>query len=264
MSPSIDACRSQLERRFGSDVSCDVVSVDGDCSKLWFSERDLVARAVSRRQREFAAGRACARTLLARHGFEPAALLRANDRSPLWPNGAIGSISHHDRLCAVAVARMGRVRALGLDIEPDEPLDEGLWPVLFVDRELRALARSSQLLRGRMARVLFSAKESVFKCTSAIHRGRLGFHQVEIALAASGDEFVARVLDSNRGEDATIALAGFHFVCDGSIFTGMSVRSPFGASHATTQRTPSAKSTIKNLFGCSDSPAPPCRPVAST
>ena len=216
MSRSLDACASALRRRFGEDVLCDVVSVEGDDAALWPAERELVAAAVPARRREFAAGRACARRLLGELGFEPAALLRSGDRAPLWPAGATGSIAHDRRLCAVAVARGDRVAALGIDVEPDEPLEADLWPELFVANELKALGSCPRHARGNVARTLFSAKECVYKATHALVRESLGFRDVEIRLAPGGRRFRARVLGDG-------VLEGFQLACAGSILTGILV-----------------------------------------
>jgi len=226
MSQAFEVCAAVLQQRFGEGVSCDVVSVDGDPTGLWRAEQKLVARAVPSRQREFAAGRACARALLARLGFEPAALLRASDSAPLWPRGAIGSIAHDGRRCAVAVARAGQFSSLGLDIEPDEPLEDELWPELFLPRELATLAACSRQERGRVARVLFSAKECVYKCTHALVRATLGFQDVEIVLARGSERFQARLRHRGGSAPVSAVLEGFQFACAGSILTGMAMTSP--------------------------------------
>lgn len=223
MSRSLEACASKLRERFGADVSCDVVPVDGDPAGLWREEEELVGAAVPSRRREFAAGRACARALLARLGFEPAALLSASDRSPLWPRGVIGSIAHDAQLCVVAVARTERVSALGLDVEPDEPLEDDLWPEIFLAEELERLSACPRHARGHLARVLFSAKESVYKCTHSLLRATLGFQDVEILLAPGSDRFRALLHHPAGGAWAKVGIEGFHFACSGSILTGMTL-----------------------------------------
>lgn len=232
-SPGNEVCAAALQQRFGVDTSCDdvlcddvlcdVVSVDGDPAGLLRAEQELVARAVPARQREFAAGRACARALLARLGFEPAPLLRATDGAPLWPRGAIGSIAHDGRRCAVVVARAGPGCSIGLDIEPDEPLEDELWPELFRPRELATLAACARRERGRVARVLFSAKECVYKCTRARLHATLGFREVEILLAHGSERFQARLHPRAGAALASAVLEGFHLACVGSILTGMTL-----------------------------------------
>lgn len=226
MSPVLEAGARALQQRFGAEVLCAVASVDGDVRGLWPRERELVAAAVPGRLREFAAGRVHARALLARLGFEPAPLLAHGDRAPSWPAGAIGAIAHDARLCVVAVTRTGAYSALGVDVEPDEPLEARLWSTLFVRRELESLAERPRSERGRVARLLFSAKECVYKCTRAVVGRPLGFHDLEIEPDLLGGRFRAHLL---RRSPADVAFSGFHFTCAGSVLTGMALTAQAGA-----------------------------------
>src|SRR5512134_460449 len=90
---------------------------------LLAEEEPLVARAVDKRRREFAKGRACARAALARLGCVAGPLLTGSEREPLWPDGVVGSVTHTDSYCAVAVVRSAACAGLGIDAELAEPLD---------------------------------------------------------------------------------------------------------------------------------------------
>jgi 4'-phosphopantetheinyl transferase EntD len=237
MSRALETLASSLQQRFGQDVSCAVIPVAGDPARLWREERELIDAAVPARQREFAAGRACARLLLAGLGFEPAPLLWAADRSPLWPRGAIGSITHDGHRCAVAVARAARLCALGLDLEPDEPLEPELWPELFRPSEFDLLARSARA-GGRMARLLFSAKECVYKATSALGYTTLDFQDVEIVLYPCKERFRARVHPPAGAALSELELEGFYVTGAGSIATGMKVAAPSRAGRPCSVATP--------------------------
>src|SRR5207249_10625362 len=57
------------------------------------------------RQSIFDMGRACAAELLAELGARETSVAMAADRSPVWPQGYVGSITHTDDLLGVAVAR---------------------------------------------------------------------------------------------------------------------------------------------------------------
>jgi 4'-phosphopantetheinyl transferase EntD len=106
-----------LERLFPEDVWTVVADEDAWRGPLLpEEERDLGSVGEGRR-RDFRAGRACARQALTRLGLAPAPLLRRPDRSPAWPSGAVGSISHCPGFCAAAVASAARYGALGLDVE---------------------------------------------------------------------------------------------------------------------------------------------------
>jgi enterobactin synthetase component D / holo-[acyl-carrier protein] synthase len=109
------------------------------------SEREAAAltNVVDKRRREFATARALAREGFERffdvRGFD---LLNAEDRSPIWPRGIEGSISHSDTRAWVALvdATFGTI---GIDGEGRDELKRDL--------------------RGRRALTLFSAKEALYK-----------------------------------------------------------------------------------------------------
>lgn len=133
--------------------------------RLLVEEQAAVARALPKRQAEFATGRVLARRQLQRIGFDPLPLLVGPDRMPLWPHGAVGSISHSSDLCAVAVASTDRILALGIDIEVAEPLEQELWALVGTDDELAHMAAELTTSNpGLAAKALFSVKEAAFKC----------------------------------------------------------------------------------------------------
>jgi 4'-phosphopantetheinyl transferase EntD len=184
----------------------------------------LIARASPTRRREIATGRACARRLLGSLGFAPRPLLRASDRTPLWPRGVVGSIAHDALHCVVAVARAPQFAALGVDAETDEPLEEELWDTICTPRELAFVSALARDVRGTIVRTLFSAKECAFKCVFPLTKAELELHDVEIELDADSDAFCAQVRVGDHPL-ASVALEGFYFSCDGSIVTGMALTS---------------------------------------
>jgi 4'-phosphopantetheinyl transferase EntD len=144
-------------------------------------ELKFVARAVPKRRREFLAGRTLSRRALAQIGLEVEALAAAEDRRPIWPPGVVGSISHSDRWCGVVVARRHPVVGLGLDVEDARDLAGSLWPLVLTPREavnLRHLSARPE----RWALLVFSAKESIYKCLSPRAGEWLDFTEVEIDL----------------------------------------------------------------------------------
>src|SRR6267143_5303514 len=85
-------------------------------------EACLSPRAVLKRRREFTAGRVCARAALERLGIRGFPIVAAPDRSPVWPPGIVGSLSHCGDYCGAAVARRGSIAGVGLDVERARPL----------------------------------------------------------------------------------------------------------------------------------------------
>jgi 4'-phosphopantetheinyl transferase EntD len=63
---------------------------------LYPQEADAVARAVPKRQREYATVRLCARRAMSELGVEPVPLLAGRRGAPQWPSGVIGSLTHCD------------------------------------------------------------------------------------------------------------------------------------------------------------------------
>ena len=128
------------------------------------AERAALVGAEPVRQQEFATGRVCARLLLARMGVTEAVLPMRDDRTPMWPAGFVGSISHTRDLCIVAVARRTDVTSIGIDVEHNSGLAEELWDLILTDSERGWLEHQPAVRRSRLATALFSAKESTYKC----------------------------------------------------------------------------------------------------
>ena len=155
-------------------------------------EEQAIARAVPSRRREFSAGRACARQAMRALGARALSIPQGEDRAPVWPDGLVGSITHTHAWCAAAVARTDDgIRAIGIDVEPAEPLDSALLRMICVEEERRALAARPTAQRGLLGRLVFSAKESSYKCQYQLSRTLIGFHAMHIVLDESAQRFSA-------------------------------------------------------------------------
>ena len=97
-----------------------------------------------------------------------------------------------------------------------------MWETICTPRELESLADSPRSSRGRIVRVLFSAKESVYKCIYPLTRTLLGFQDVEIELDLGANRFQAGLRAPVGGRPRAEALEGFLLACAGSIVTGVS------------------------------------------
>lgn len=140
------------------------------------AERAGIARAQPKRAREFAAGRWLARQAMTDLGLEPRAIPRAPDRSPVWPDTVIGSITHSGDVAAAAVAQAGALRGLGVDLEQTGRMNERLYRKVFTPNEVAMLRASDQ----RCAALMFSAKEAGYKAISPHVRRYVGFHEAEV------------------------------------------------------------------------------------
>jgi 4'-phosphopantetheinyl transferase EntD len=148
-------------------------------------EEVLVARAVDKRRAEFTTVRTCARIALGRLGLPPAPLLSGPKREPIWPDGVVGSITHCDGYRAAAVARASEIAAIGIDAEPHDPLPDGILDRVTLPAE-RAHLRD--LPPGvHWDRLLFSAKESVYKTWFPLAQRWLGFEEAALLFTPGPD-----------------------------------------------------------------------------
>lgn len=177
----------------------------------------LVA-AVPRRRAEFSTGRKCARQAMAALGLPTVSLPPEPDRTPRWPSGVVGSITHTLQHCAAAVARRSDgVAAIGIDLEPATALPEGLWENICSADELAAAARSG-LPDDLLPRLVFGAKEAAFKAQFTLSRTMLEFSDLTVAFKDDGTyaaTFQRDVTHFNGGTAVSgrFRLADAHIAC---------------------------------------------------
>jgi 4'-phosphopantetheinyl transferase EntD len=192
---------------------------------LFPEEEAVIARAVAKRRAEFTTGRACARLALTRLGV-PAGPIPPGDRgAPRWPPGIVGSLTHCDGYRGAAVARSARVLTIGLDAEPAQALPDGVLDYISLPAERDRLAALARQAPGQpWDRMLFCAKESVYKAWFPLTGTWLGFGEADIEITPAGT-FAARLLVPGPDVDGR-PLAGFAgrwLARDGLILTAISV-----------------------------------------
>ena len=148
---------------------------------LFPAEARLSETYAERRRAEFAAVRTCARAALSRAGFAPAAILKGARGVPIFPPGAVGTLTHTEGLRAAAVAHDAHVRGVGVDAEPHGALPDGVLGAVSLPAERQwvtaILAAEPEL---RVDKLLFSAKEATYKAWFPLTRRWLGFEDAEI------------------------------------------------------------------------------------
>jgi 4'-phosphopantetheinyl transferase EntD len=161
-------------------------------------EARLIATSAEKRRREFQTGRACAHQALELLGAPSEPVLAGDRGEPLWPPGVVGSITHCSVYRACAVARKDALASLGIDAEPNLPLPEGvLKRVAFGgERAIEPLAQGVCV-----DRLLFCAKEAIFKAWFPLTRRWLGFEEVEVTIDPGGNAFIGRRLTSDLQPD---------------------------------------------------------------
>jgi 4'-phosphopantetheinyl transferase EntD len=170
-----------------NDILPDAVSAvdtfDDHDVELFPEEERLVANSVDKRRKEFTTGRHCARAALAGLGIAPVPVLAGERREPTWPAGVVGSITHCKGYRAAAVGRTGDVWTIGIDAEPNEPTPPGVLEAIALPAELRMVARLAAAGdKVSWDRLLFSAKESVYKAWFPLTRLWLDFSEADIEI----------------------------------------------------------------------------------
>jgi enterobactin synthetase component D len=190
-------------------------------------------RAVPKRKAEFLAGRLAASMSLAASGCAtPGAVGRGPNGAPSWPDGYVGSLTHGGGVAAAVTAPRLRYAALGIDAEY----------LLSQETEndvRRTVARPSELsrledripcdLRPALLTLVFSAKESLFKCLHPLVGEFFEFQDAEIVTLGSASsgagEFCIRLErklshEFDRGWEAT----GRFAIGDGRVQTAIGIR----------------------------------------
>lgn len=160
-------------------ISCRVA----DCrTPLSAPESALVARAVAKRRREFAAGRFCAHQALQQCGCDIGAIVADWHGAPCWPVGVVGSITHSSVHAAAAVAVTRGCCGIGIDIEALGRFTPAMAARVLLPEETAPLesAFGADWLCGATA--LFSAKESVYKCLYPVAGPDMRFRDARISL----------------------------------------------------------------------------------
>lgn len=190
---------------------------------LFAEEEVAMARAVQLRRREFGAARNCARQALCELGLPPVAIPVGASREPLWPSGYVGSLTHCHTYRAAAVASADAFRSLGIDAEPHEPLPPEVRHLVIGEDERRWIAG----LRADVCwdRLVFSAKESVYKTWFPMEHRWLGFEEATIEIDAEAGAFTAhlRPVAGPAPQPSLTWMHGRWLVRDGLVLTAVAM-----------------------------------------
>ena len=185
------------------------------------AEIDELPRAVDKRRREYIAGRVAAHRAMEKLGLSARPVLANRVRAPSWPRGLAGSLSHNDTTCVAAVARAAQVRSLGIDVEDDTPLAADLVATICTVEERAWLATQSDPARGRLAKLIFSAKEAVYKCQYPVSHRVLDFNAVLVTPDVDTGQFEATFLERAGPFPMHARLDGRFAVSGGLIHTAI-------------------------------------------
>jgi 4'-phosphopantetheinyl transferase EntD len=185
-----------------------------------------IARAVEKRQAEFGTARVCARRALAQLGIAPCPLVPNADRSPRWPSGITGSISHTHGCCAVAVTNSPHVAGVGLDLELDVPLYPELERMICRPSERLWLDDCDREKRGWLGKLFFSAKEAFYKCQYQTTRTLLDFRDVELDIDLESGRFSAVEITRHGAQWDLVRHAIGKFRCEPGLIVTTAVLNP--------------------------------------
>ncbi len=173
------------------DSSCRQVSCHFDESlyredtprQLQLALPNTLDRAVRKRKAEFIAGRYCARQALRQlDDTLHASIGIGADREPLWPEACVGSITHAHGYASALVASQSSVRGVGIDSEtwvaPRTAQELGGQILTAAERydDFQNLFESPR----HYLTLVFSAKESLYKCLFPLVNKFFGFHSALI------------------------------------------------------------------------------------
>lgn len=150
----------------------------------------------SNRRAEFFTGRRCAHIAMREAGYPNLPIFRDNDRAPIWPLSMIGSISHGAGIAAAIISKhRSSLLGIGIDIEDlSRDIRTNIARHTLTEWEIEKWTNSKAEMT-REVRIIFSIKETIYKCFYPIDRIYLGFHDAEV-LELSDTGFKARLTKS--------------------------------------------------------------------
>jgi len=155
-----------------------------------------------KRRAEFTLGRIYAHAALSRFGLESEPLLRnPKTREPCWPDSVWGSITHSAGFAAVAVGLKKEIKGVGIDLESfSRSVDFKIRRHICVDSELEWLESLPIKQANRALRIIFSAKESIFKCLYPGTKTQLSFKDAAVSVNETEKNFSFVIFKSLPGK----------------------------------------------------------------
>jgi len=204
------------------------VAVEALCdtdAALLPEEEAVVSRAIEKRRREFATGRWCARRALETLGLPPGAVPRGAAGEPMWPPGVVGSITHCSGYRASAVAYATDLRSIGIDAEVHDALPDGILEAIARPEESGWLdALQNTVPSVRWDRLLFSAKEAVYKAWFPLTNVKFSFEDVVVFVDPAATSFVGRVVKPAPTNGVATTFEGRWAVCGDLLLTATAVQ----------------------------------------
>ena len=189
-----------------------------ECTARAITELSAQAK-FDKRRSEFAQGRACLHGLLEEMG-ETQKVGTAEDRSPIWPAGFVGSLSHSDAWIWGCVARQSDLVSIGIDTEliASTELRQDVQDTIATDAEWNLVGRFS-LTPDEAFTLVFSAKEAFYKCWYPLVETYFDFFDVEV-VGLTPSTLSLKTLPTHPGYRTGPGALNVHYsICNSSVFT---------------------------------------------
>ena len=145
----------------------------------YFSQLSSVSR-----KEHYRSGRICAGEVLSKLGTLGQPVLRdPQTREPLWPEGISGAITHSGNWAAAAAGKTSDVLGIGIDLEDlERQVDSKISRHVCIPEEQKWLQECGEDFLEQNLKIIFSAKESIFKAFFPYTRTYLHFHDARILM----------------------------------------------------------------------------------
>lgn len=162
------------------------LKIQNNIHNLHKEERDLIIKMPLKRINEFSTGRYGTRQLLKSYGINNFPIKRDLNGMPIFPRGIIGSISHSDKKCFVAMSTDNKYKSIGIDIEEYSKLNLNLCRYFLHENEIELVNRQIGVFQQIMAAALFSLKEAFYKMQYSISKSYLDFLDAQVIFTEAG------------------------------------------------------------------------------
>lgn len=176
-----------------------------------------------KRRNHFLSGRRCAQQLISPFLKETAPILKNKDRSPQWPDGIKGSITHDNDLAAALILHPDSpFKGVGIDIEDlTRKLSPAVSKHILTDWELSQWNKNKEGI-SQETRIIFSIKEAIFKCFHPLNKIYLGFHDA-IVTRLDKNSFEADILkfSSEDKEESPLHVEGKFLIAGSKVMAAV-------------------------------------------
>jgi len=196
---------------------------DGVATEVGVTLPEKMAKAVAKRKAEYVGGRLCAmQAIAACSGQQSTAVTSGDHGQPVWPQGLVGSITHTHGFAAAAVGNASRFASIGMDTE------QVMTAEVMHNVRARICGPEDKFSVGSpfapelYATLVFSAKESLFKCLYPLVGKMFWFEDALIRLLPGEGGFTAELLSRLSGDfPAGRVIEGRFCLTTGLVHTGI-------------------------------------------